>query len=232
MSYFIKRRIILYCVLHVVWLGRYRTMIVSLALLLIGYVLLAITATPTLFQKGAGLGGLICSILLIALGQGGLSAVMFVFIGDQIPETKLVVDKNSKGKLVIPHREITIQFVFNTYFWATNLASLSIIGTTMMERISFWSAYLMPTSILAISTIPLLLWSSCLTRPPLQKNALPQVLRVLFIACRDGFRLPAVQSSQQQNQNNAWDSSFVDEMRRGLKACQVMFIFWLCYNQI
>ena len=217
------------------WLGRYKTMNLSLVLLLLGYMLLVLTAIPNSFQHGASLGGLIASMLLISLGQGGLSAIMFVFIGDQIPDAGLVIHKNSKGKLVVIDRKMTIQFVFNTYFWASNLASLSIIGTTFMERISFWSAYLMPTGVLAISTIPLLLWSARLTRPPLQKNVLPEALRVSLIAFRNGFRLHAADPSQQQNRNVPWDSSFIDEMRRGLKACQVMIvfiIFWLCYNQI
>jgi POT family proton-dependent oligopeptide transporter len=219
------------------WLGRFRTMILSLALLLLGYIILVLTSIPIAFQHGASLGGFIAAILLIGLGQGGLSAVMFVFIGDQIPDAKLVIRKIRKGNLVVVDREMTIQFVFNTYFWATNLASLSMIGTTLMERVSFWSAYLMPTGVLAISIIPLLLWSSRLTRPPLQENVLPKALRVAVIACRNGFRLSAADPSnlKQQNQDIPWDSSFICEMRRGLQACQVMsifIVFWLCYNQM
>ncbi|OAL52586.1 MFS general substrate transporter [Pyrenochaeta sp. DS3sAY3a] len=211
------------------WLGRYRTMILSLGLLLLGYTVLVVTAIPASFRHGASLGGLIASMLLIGLGQGGLSAVMFVFIGDQIPDDGMIVQKTPQGRSIIQDRSISIQFVFNIYFWATNLASLSIIGTTMMERVSFWSAYLMPTCILAISIVPLLLWSSRLTKPRLQKNALPETLRVVYIACRNRFRLSsAVQAHH-------CDSIFEDELRSGLNACQVMIafvIFWLCYNQL
>jgi POT family proton-dependent oligopeptide transporter len=210
-------------------------MILSLGLLFLGYTVLVVTAIPASFQQGASLGGLIASMLLIGLGQGGLSAVMFVFIGDQLPDNGMVVQKTAKGKLVIQDRSVSIQFVFNVYFWATNLASLSIIGTTMMERVSFWSAYLMPTGVLAISIIPLLLWSSRLTRPSLQKNVLRQTLRVVYIACRNKFRLSAAVQSQHPSRDMPCDSVFVDELRSGLNACQVMIafvIFWLCYNQI
>ena len=216
------------------WLGRYRTMILSLVLLLLGYVLLVVSAIPHLILHGARLGCLVVSMVLICLGQGGLGAIMFAFIGDQIPDTDLVIHKDSGNKTVVLDRKMTIQFVFNTYFWATNVASNSMIATTMMERISFWSAYLMPTAVLAISLVPLILWSSQLTRPPLQENALPHAVRVVLIACRKGFHLSAADPSQ-QNRIVSWNSSFISEMRRGLKTCQVMaifIIFWLCYNQM
>ncbi|PSN59772.1 oligopeptide transporter [Corynespora cassiicola Philippines] len=195
------------------WLGRYRTMILSLGLLLLGYTVLVVMAIPASFRHGASLGG---------LGQDGLSAVMFVFIGDQIPDNGRTIQKNPKGKSVIQDRSISIQF-------ATNFASPSIIGTAIRERISFWSADLMPTGILAISIIPLLLWSSRLTRPRLQKNVLPETLRVVYIACQNRFRLSAAV------QAHHCDSVFADELRSGLNACRIMIafvIFWLCYNQL
>ena len=75
-----------------------------------------VTAIPASFQHGASLGGLIASILLISLGQGGLSSIVLVFIGDQILDNKLVIHKTSKGKLMVVDRKVTIQFVFDTYF--------------------------------------------------------------------------------------------------------------------
>lgn len=61
---------------------------------------------------------------------------MFVFTGDEIPDTTLVTRKGSKVKLVIIDRKTTTQFVFNMNFLASNLASLPMIATTIVERIS------------------------------------------------------------------------------------------------
>ncbi|KAF2758421.1 hypothetical protein EJ05DRAFT_451916 [Pseudovirgaria hyperparasitica] len=215
------------------WLGRYHTMMLCLGLLVTGYIILVITALPISLEHNAGLGGLIASMVFIGLGQGGLNSVIFVLIGDQIPDTAPVVTRR-RGKLVVVDRQITIQFVFNFLFWAVNLASLSIIATTFMERVSFWAAYLIPLSVLSISVVPIFVWRGRLVRPPRQENVIPKALRLVLLACRNGFHLSAADPSQRQI-DVPWDSRFVGEIRRGFKACQVMIvfiIFWLCYNQM
>lgn len=50
-------------------------------LLVAGYTVMFVTALPSSLKHGAGLGGLITTMVLTGLGQGGLSAVMYPFIG-------------------------------------------------------------------------------------------------------------------------------------------------------
>lgn len=63
------------------------------------------------------------------------------------------------GRRVVVDRELTIQYIYNVYFWyaatidslassdhcrMVNVGSLGSVATTLMERyIGFWSAYLL-----------------------------------------------------------------------------------------
>ncbi|KAF7949336.1 uncharacterized protein EAE97_002845 [Botrytis byssoidea] len=220
------------------WLGRYKTMLFSLGLMVVGYTVLFVTALPSSLEHKAGLGGLIATMILTGLGQGGLSAVMYPFIGDQIPETNPTIKRNSKGKLVVTDRKLAIQYIFSGYYWMVNIAALSSIPTTFMEKyIGFWAAFLLPTCVLVVTIIPVIVWNERLVKLPPQGNILPQAGRVLLIATRSKFRLSAADPHyqiQHYNHSVTWNSSFIDEIRRGLKSCRVIIsfvIFWLCYNQ-
>ncbi|OTA98393.1 hypothetical protein M426DRAFT_326018 [Hypoxylon sp. CI-4A] len=220
------------------WLGRYRIMVISLAFLVVGYTLLFTTSLPAALNHGTGLGGIIGTIFLIGIGHGGMSAVMYAFIGDQIPETRPIVKRNKRGELVVTDRKLSIQYVFNGYYWMANIASLSSIPTTFMEKyIDFWAAYLLPTALLIVAVIPVIFWNKKLVKPLPQGNILPQAGRVVLIACRSGFKLSAADPDYQKVHHDRtvpWTASFVGEISRGLRACRVIVcfvIFWLCYNQ-
>ncbi|KAH7320641.1 oligopeptide transporter [Stachybotrys elegans] len=220
------------------WLGRHTTMHISLGLLLVGYTVLVLTSIPSALERGAGLPGLIVTMFLTGLGHGGLSAVMYPFIADQIPEHEPRVKRNKKGELVVTERQLSVQYVFNGYYWMVNVASMAIIATTLLERhVGFWLAFLVPTGILFVTIIPVIVLHRRLVKLPPEGNILIQAGQVIMIACRSKFRLDAADPMRQKllhDRDVPWTSAFVDEMRRGLKGCRVILffiIFWLCYDQ-
>ncbi|KAF2756444.1 MFS general substrate transporter [Pseudovirgaria hyperparasitica] len=227
-----------FAILSDAFLGRYRVMVISLGLLLGGYTVMFATSLPDALEAGAGVGGLVATMLLIGLGQGGLSAVMYPFIGDQVPEEKPMVTLK-KGRLVVIDRKTTIQYVFNVYYWMVNITTLAgIIPSTFLEKhIDFWAAYLMPTCILALSVVPVLLWNKSLMKTEPKGNVMTKVFHIFAIAIRNNFRLSAASPAHFQHHDDEtvpWTDKFIDEIRRGLKACRVIIcfvIFWLCYNQ-
>ncbi|KAI5923269.1 MFS general substrate transporter [Camillea tinctor] len=221
-----------------VWIGRYKTMLICLGLLVTGYVVLVVTSIPSALNHGAGIPGIAITMVLIGLGQGGLSAVMYPFIADQIPITKPQVKRNKKGELIVTDRKLTIQYAFNGYYWMVNIAALSSIPTTLMEKhIGFWPTYLLPTCVLVIFIIPVILWNRQLVKLSPEGNVLPHAGHVLLIAWRSRFRLSAADPKYQEShygRSVPWSASFVDEIRRSLKGCRVIayfVVFWLCYNQ-
>ncbi|KAI1502422.1 MFS general substrate transporter [Biscogniauxia marginata] len=217
------------------WVGRYKTMLFCLGLLVTGYIVLVATSIPSALEHGAGIPGIGTTVVLIGLGQGGLSAVMYPFM---IPNTQPQVKRNKKGELVVTDRKLAIQCVFNGYYWMVNVAALSSIPTTLIEKhVDFWAAYLLPTCILVISIIPVFLWNKRLVKLPPQGNVLPHAGHVLLIAWRSRFRLSAADPEYQESHHGrsvSWSASFVEEIRRGLKGFRVItcfVVFWLCYNQ-
>ncbi|KAJ2992808.1 hypothetical protein NUW58_g755 [Xylaria curta] len=224
------------------WLGRYKTMLLGLLsthrFQIVGYIVLVLTALPVALDHGAGIGGLATTMVLIGLGHGALSAVMYPLIADQLPESRPKVKTNKDGTLVVTDRKLAIQHVFNGYYWMVNIAALSSIPTTLLEKhVGFWAAYLLPTGILILASIPVLLWNEKIVKLPPEGNALPQAGKILVYACRARFRLSAADPNYQRIHHSRivpWTSTFVEEIRRGLKGCRVILcfvIFWLCYNQ-
>lgn len=210
-------------------------MVLSMILLMLGYTLIILTSIPSVLAQHGGLGGLVTAMVLIGLGQGGLTASMVVFIGDQVPDTKPTVVR-VKDKLAVVDRKVTIQFVFNVLFWLGNFAAISELPTTLMEKhIDFWPAFLMPTCVMGFCMVALLICNRGLIKLPPQGNVLTQATQVLVKACRSNFKLSAASPVDDKDDPKVtWTSGFVDEIRRGLTACRVMIcftIFWLCYNQ-
>ncbi|KAI1122481.1 oligopeptide transporter [Nemania abortiva] len=205
-----------FAILSDMWIGRYMTMVISLLFLILGHVILFVTSLPTALDHGAGLGGLVAAMVLSGVGQGGLSAVLYPFIADQIPTTGPQVKKSKNGTSVVTNRQLAVQYVFNGYYWM---------------HVGFWAAYLLPTAVLAVSSIPALLWHKQLA------NALTHAGKIMLYACRARFHLSAAEPDYQKHYHNftvPWTSTFVGEIRRGLKGCRVILcfvIFWLCYNQ-
>jgi hypothetical protein len=71
----------------------------------------------------------------------------------------------------------------------------------------------------------IVIWHLVKVRPG--KNYLPQALRVLIVAARNGFNLDhAKQGWQQQSRGVSvgWDDNFVEELKTGLHACRVMCV--------
>ncbi|CAH0051184.1 unnamed protein product [Clonostachys solani] len=220
------------------YLGRHTTMHISLGLLVAGYIVLVATSIPSALDQGAGLPGLVVTMIFVGLGQGGLSAVMYPFIADQIPDEKPMVRRNKNGQLVVTERQLAVQYVFNGYYWMVNVGSLVTIATTLIERhVDFWLAFLLPTVIFVITIFPAIWWHKRIVKLPPEGNVLPQATKVLLLASVSGFRLSAASPEAQKSLHGRdvpWTSAFVSEIRRGLKGCRVIIcfvIFWLCYDQ-
>lgn len=142
------------------YVGRYRAMMIGMLCYLSGSVLLLLTSLPTSLQHNAGIGGFVGAMISIGLGAGSIKATFFPFLGDQYVQQKPMLKIKNDGSRVIVDGGRTLQLIYNLYFWFTNIAALSCIATTFLEKeIDFWAAYLFCTISLAISFIILLLWS-------------------------------------------------------------------------
>ncbi|KAK2751173.1 peptide transporter ptr2 [Myotisia sp. PD_48] len=220
-------------------LGQSTAVSISNALYLCGCVLIVTTSLPVALDQGAGLGGFIASMIFIGLGVGAVKATLFPILGDQYIQRKPQVVRNKNGEIVLIDGKITLQLLYNVYYWFTNVASLSSIPTTFIEKeFDFWAAYLLTAAALCISIILFVFWSGKLVRIPPQGTVLPKATKVVWCAARSGFKLERAKSSYQQAHHGRtvpWSDHFVDDMKRGVLACRVIFsflVFYLCINQM
>ena len=129
------------------------------------------------------------------------------------------------------------------------------IGMTYAEKfVGFWLAYTLPTIVFFLCPIALWLGRNRYVRSPPTGSVLATSLRLWRFAARgrwswnpveliramraDDFWENAKPSRQTVESRPAWmtfDDLWVDEVRRGFKACTVFLwfpIYWLTYNQI
>jgi POT family proton-dependent oligopeptide transporter len=99
---------------------------------------------------------------------------------DQYTEQTLRIRIRKNGQRVVESRELTIQYIYNVYYWyeelivsktmtplltvmarhsrMVNVGSLGSIATTLMEKyIGFWSAYLLDLCAVVLAMVIVLL---------------------------------------------------------------------------
>ncbi|KAI6914356.1 oligopeptide transporter [Hortaea werneckii] len=221
------------------WLGRYKLIVLSTSVYLVGSLILFTTALPpALAQPGASAAGLSVSLVLIALGIGGVKASIYPFIADQYPHQESFVRTLPSGARVVVDRSVTIQYMYNWYFWFINVASLSGIATTFMEKyVGFWSAFLLCFCFLWVALISMVAFKNHYYKAPPAGSVMPKVLKALWLGVKGGMTLNAAKPEVQLEKHDRqvpWDEEFLKGVRDAMLACQICLaypIVWLCWGQ-
>ncbi|KDB20058.1 hypothetical protein H109_07975 [Trichophyton interdigitale MR816] len=228
-----------FAIISDVWIGRYKTLCLSFSLNICGCLALFVTSLPYVTKNSIKIAGLAISMVFLGLGTGGVRATVSPFIGDQytVLTPQLIVTK--KGKNFVTDRTLTLQYIYNVFYWFTNIASLSLIASTYLEKeVDFWAAYLLPLSTVWMLIPLMLFWQKEFVKLSPQGNVLPQAAKVIACAIRGRFRLDAAKPAFQAamyGREVEWTDQFVSEMKKGLIACKVMacFVpFYLCTSQL
>ncbi|CZT14317.1 related to PTR2-Di-and tripeptide permease [Ramularia collo-cygni] len=219
--------------------GRYKTLLISTICSFAGCIIQFTTSLPAALDQGAGVPGLGVSMILIGIGQGGIKTSIWPLLGDQYTQTgPSVVEK--KGKKVVLDYGLTLQLIYNISYWATNVASLSSIPATFLERIhGFWASNLLAMIAMGTSVLFLLLCSPKLVKPlPVGDNILLPSLKAMICAAKNGFKMDNTKADYQVSKYGhaaAWSDEFVDEVKMTLSTCRILLsltIFYLCVNQM
>lgn len=122
------------------WLGRYNAILVFSFVYIAGLLVLFCTSLPTALDHGAGTAGLIVTMIILGIGTGGIKANVSPLIAEQYTETKCRTKVLKNGERVIIDPAITVQSLYNIFYWCINIGSLSAIATVWMEKkIDFWA---------------------------------------------------------------------------------------------
>lgn len=194
----------------------------------------------------------------MGVGTGSFKSNISPLIAEQIPASNLSLKRQKNGDLVIVDPALTVARVMMWFYLLINLGSLSgQIGMVYAEQdVGFWLSYTIPTVVLCCS--PLVMWwgRHRYKRTPPQGSVLPNAFRLLRLASSNawswnlGKTYRNIKSSEfwtvakpsyveaQKGEKPAWmtfDDQWVDEVRRGFKACWVFVLipfYWIVYNQM
>ncbi|KAJ1903955.1 peptide transporter ptr2 [Coemansia sp. IMI 209127] len=238
------------------WWGKYKTILVFAMIYMVGDLVLTLTSIPASIRHGGALPGLVISMIIIGLGTGGIKSNVSPMVADQYQRQRPFIRKLKSGKEVLIDRGATIQSIFNWFYWAINVGSLSSIATTELEHnVDFWPAYLLPTLMFVICIGVFWAGRNTYIRKPPTGSILVKAFQCMttgFKQSRKSKKSGSVLVTDEGKKKNwmeyakpsnmisppadvTWNDTFVDELMSTLKACKVFLfypIYWLCYGQM
>ncbi|TPX68104.1 hypothetical protein SpCBS45565_g03361 [Spizellomyces sp. 'palustris'] len=239
--------------------GKYKTILTFSIIYMVGWIVLCTSSIPSGYMEdgtptwgGFAFPGYIISITIIGLGTGGIKSVVSPMCADQIPKESYMIEKNGKQYIVDP--DLTVQHLYNWFYWAINIGSL--IGQTVcttLERSAFWKAYLLPSCMFLLSICIFYSGRKRYVHVPPEGSVILkayQCIRYSFIRKRKykatvqptskNFAFLDYASSlpgetQDEVAQRKWGDAFPAELRQTLKACSIfplLTIYWVCYSQM
>ncbi|KAF7970982.1 hypothetical protein HWV62_22475 [Athelia sp. TMB] len=236
--------------------GRYKTICVSVAIAVLGHIIMIISSIPGIIDKKSAAAPFALSLVVLGIGTGGFKANISPLVAEQYKRTRLFVKTTKSGERVIVDPSLTTASIYMYFYLFINIGGLvGPIGMTYAEKfVGFWLAYTLPTIVFFLCPIALWLGKDRYVRSPPTGSVLATSLRLWRFAARgrwswnpveliramkaDDFWENAKPSKQTIESRPSWmtfDDLWVDEVRRGFKACTVFLwfpIYWLTYNQI
>ncbi|RMZ73600.1 POT family [Pyrenophora seminiperda CCB06] len=170
------------------YLGRFKTIACACFVYICGLVILVATATPAGIHSGAGFGGLVAAMAVIGLGTGSIKANVTPMCAEQYrPDAAYRKRLPKTGKWVIVDPDLTVERMFNWFYWAVNVGALSPLITVNVEaKVGFWVAYLIPLVVIVIAATVFILSSRLFIQTPPHGSAVIDAVRIVTIAVKEG----------------------------------------------
>lgn len=177
-------------------------------------------------------------------------------MAEQQMETRMRVITNTSGERLIMDPAITTSRMFLWFYICINVGSL--IGSISMvyaeKYVGFWLSYLLPTIMFILCPMVLYTCKSRYTLTPPTGSVLGTFFKLVNHGMQGRWSLNPIRtirnlrasdfwtrckpSTHLAQQRPAWmtfDDAWVDEVRRGVKACGVFAwfpLYWLAYGQV
>lgn len=237
--------------------GRFKTICIAVAIAIVGHILLIVSSIPTVLENPNGaIGCFAVAIVIMGVGTGWFKSSISPLIAEQVNGSKQSVQHLKTGEKVIVDPVLTVSRIFMYFYLFINIGALGgQLGMSFAEKyVGFWLAYTLPT-IVFILCIPVLIFGSkYYVKTPPTGSVLAECLRLWRFAAKGRWSWNPITLVKQMRANDFWenakpskqvgeskprwmtfDDAWVDEVRRGFKACTVFLwfpLYWLAYNQI
>jgi proton-dependent oligopeptide transporter, POT family len=230
--------------------GRFKTICISVGVALFGHVLLTLSAIPGIIEHPHGaLALFVIAIIIMGVGTGGFKANISPLVAEQYRKTHQFIGTLKSGERVIVDPMLTTGRIYMYFYLFINIGALiGQIGMTYSEKyVGFWLAYLLPTLVFCLCPIVLFAGRNRYQRSPPTGSVFATALRLLRYAARgrwtwnpvttfrnmraDDFyesAKPSRVAAANGGEKPRWmtfDDQWVDEVRRGFKACVVFTWF-------
>lgn len=107
------------------YLGRYNAICLSLAIAIVGHILLTAAAAPALLANhSSALGLFLVGLIIMGVGTGGFKPNISPLIAEQIPAEKMRVTTNKNGERVILDPAVTSSRVYHYFYLFINIGAL------------------------------------------------------------------------------------------------------------
>ncbi|KAG5637406.1 hypothetical protein H0H81_004664 [Sphagnurus paluster] len=225
------------------YLGRFNTICIAVAIALVGHIILIVSAVPGVIEHSSAIGAFVVGLIVTGFGTGLFKANISPLVAEQYKRTRLFVITTKSGERVVVDPSLTVSRVYMYFYLFINIGALvGQIGMTYSEKyVGFWLAYTLPTIVFLIC--PFVLWfgRNRYVRSPPTGSVLASALRLWRFAAKGRWSINPVRTYRQLTADDFWenakpskqgadkpawmkfDDQWVDEVRRGLKACGLTY---------
>ncbi|KAJ7908976.1 peptide transporter PTR2A [Mycena leptocephala] len=240
-----------------VHLGRFNTICVAVGIALLGHIILIVSAVPGIIEyPDTSLLTFILALVIMGLGTGLFKANISPLVAEQYKRTKPFVVITAAGERVIIDPALTVSRIYMYFYLMINVGSLlgQVLMTYSEKYVGFWLAYTLPTVAFLLCPIILIIGRKRYVRSPPTGSVFATFLRLLRFASRGRWSINPLRTWRNLTAPSFWDAArpsrvspalrppwmvfddaWVDEVRRGLRACTVFVwfpIYWLTANQL
>ncbi|KAF5853346.1 hypothetical protein GGP41_001892 [Bipolaris sorokiniana] len=238
------------------YLNRFKAIALGCGVYIVGLVILVATSTPAGIRSGAGFGGLVAAMVVIGLGTGSIKANITPMCAEQYKPDLAYMKQlatrptclargASTGEWVIVDPELTVERMFNWFYWAVNVGALSPLITVNVEvHVGFWVAFLIALVVIIITAMVFILSSRLFVRTPPHGSAIIDAARIATITIKEGgfkkAKLSALGAQGTLSRRhfaqfpNYTDRS-IKEVQMGITACKFFLflpLYFVCWIQI
>ncbi|KAJ7659102.1 peptide transporter PTR2A [Mycena polygramma] len=240
-----------------VYLGRFNTICIAVFIALLGHTILIVAAAPGIIEHpDTSLPTFLVALIIMGLGTGLFKANISPLVAEQYKRTKPFVITTADGEQVIVDPALTISRIYMYFYLMINLGSLlgQVLMTYSEKYVGFWLAFTLPTVAFLLCPIILIIGRKRYVRSPPTGSVLATFAHLLRFASKGRWSANPLRTWRNLTASDFWDAArpsrvppavlppwmtfddaWVDEVRRGLRACAVFAwfpIYWLTANQL
>jgi proton-dependent oligopeptide transporter, POT family len=231
------------------YLGRYKTILISIFIAIIGHVILTASAAPAVIaHPHSAMGAFVIGLIIMGIGTGGFKPNISPLVAEQVP-TRPHVRTEKDGERVYVDPAVTLSRTYNWFYLFINIGALvGQIAMVYAERyVGFYLSFLIPTIAFCLTPIVMFICRNWYAYTPPEGSVLLPAVKLLIRGSRGRWHLNPLATYRHMNDGTFWENikpsrfsagerpawmdfedKWVDEVQRGWHAVAV-FLWYPLY---